>query len=193
MPPRLDLYPKQLAVRYRDNLAQLTLTGVGSVQPEGNVVRIASGDDAATTVAFLAADGRLLLTVIGPMDPAEDGGLVPEADVPTPAPEPPVKAREGQEDATRVMLTGRLGRGVHLRTTAKGVVVGRVSLAVHQGNETVWHTILFFNEKAQKAAEELAKGQLVTVVGYKHLREVQSRNGLKQVEEIYAAGVQLSK
>jgi single-stranded DNA-binding protein len=103
-------------------------------------------------------------------------------------------AQPQAEKANRVMLTGRLGRNVYLRTTATGRVIGRVPLAVHRGEETDWHVILFFDEKAQKAAEQLAKGQLVNVVGYKHYREIKGKDGnTKQVEEIYAVDVPTRK
>jgi hypothetical protein len=181
----LDLYPDRFVVRYRSELATVQLVNVDWVGPEVDKVRITAGDHA--TMGFLTPRGSLTLV----------SGRMPESEAVAEQPTlfaPPAEAtnvRPQAEQANRVMLTGRLGRDVHLRTTANGKVVGRVSLAVHRGEETDWHTILFFDDKAQKAAEELQKGQLVTVVGYKHLREVQGRDGsTKQVEEIYAASVQ---
>jgi single-stranded DNA-binding protein len=67
-------------------------------------------------------------------------------------------------------------------------------LAVHEGETTSWHTILFFDDAAQRAIDTLKKGNLVTVIGYKHVRDVQKRDGSSaQVEEIYAAAVQPPK
>lgn len=70
-------------------------------------------------------------------------------------------------------------------------------LGVHGGEKTLWHDVLFFDEKAERVAAELSKGQLVTVVGYKHEREAEVKKGnttfKKKVVEIYGALVQTPK
>jgi hypothetical protein len=191
-PTRLDLYPERLLVRYRSPLLSLTLAQVRALGLEGDHIHITSADERNGTSCLVYPDGTLTLALLGTAaGTAEPLPAEILAETPTAPSRPP--SSEEADQPPRVVLTGRLGRDVHLRTTAKGRTVGRVSLAVHQGEETIWHTVLFFDDKAKQAAEQLAKGQLVTVVGYTHRREVQGRNGPRQVEEIYAASVQTQK
>jgi len=69
--------------------------------------------------------------------------------------------------------------------------VAKVPLAVHNGEQTTWHRLIFFDELAQQVATTFAKWTVVTVVGYRHQREIPLRNGAtKRIEEIYAAGIQ---
>lgn len=110
------------------------------------------------------------------------------------APLPAATSDQEEERRPRLALTGRIGHTPILRTTQKGTDVLRLSLAVHQGEQTDWHTILFFGERAKELAQaEFAqKGRLVTVVGYPHQRDVRMRTGgIRQVEEVY--GVVLRK
>ena len=104
---------------------------------------------------------------------------------------------ERRENPDRVTLTGNVGRDPEVRTTVKGRKVLKFPLGVHEGEKTNWHDVLFFDEKAEKVAAEIAKGKLVTVVGYKHEREAEVKKGnttlRKKVIEIYGAMVRSSK
>jgi hypothetical protein len=84
-----------------------------------------------------------------------------------------------QQEERRVSLTGRVGATPAFRTTPKGVFIGRFPLAVRdEEDQTHWHSILAFNDRARKLQEaKLAKGQLVGVTGYVHEREQLSRGG----------------
>src|SRR6185436_18957762 len=93
----------------------------------------------------------------------------------------------------RVTLRGRIGKVPTFRTTGRrGLLVGSFPLAVHPDLEqTVWHTILVFGDRAGKLKEKnLAAGQEIEIVGYPHEREVQTRaGGKKTVTEIYATAI----
>jgi hypothetical protein len=169
---------------------------VSAVYPNGDHALLRSGGGKLATNCIVYPDGSLTMALLSmeprrqerepaitPLAPAEESPRIPES-VPS----------QGAEQANRVVLTGRLGRAVSLRTTARGKTIGRVPLAVHLGEKTEWHTVLFFDDAANRAAAELSKGQMLTVIGYRHSREVTDRDGgTRQVEEIYAASVQLAK
>jgi hypothetical protein len=112
--------------------------------------------------------------------------------------EPPAATEVGtiDEKAPRVVVTGRVGREITVRTTPRGHTIARMILGVHGGDDekTGWHTVLFFDERAEKAVETIKRGQLLTVVGFKHVRQVPRRDGgTRLVEEIYATSVQAPK
>lgn len=69
------------------------------------------------------------------------------------------------ENPGRVVLTGRIGGAPQLRETPNKRLIARMPLATHDGEKTVWHNVLFFDEKAKKAAEEL------TIAPYGHQRK----------------------
>lgn len=210
----LDLYPERFLARYRGQFLQLEIGHVVSVRAHDKHLRIEAMDECTRTVVFLDPTGNLSLamTALGKSkeneaarsahEEASDAlaatidGQQDEAKSPAAPEQPKVreagKAEKG-EGPQRVVLTGRIGRVPQLRETPNKRLVAKMPLAVHEGEKTVWHTILFFDQKAEKAAEELVKGEVVTVIGYKHLREVPTRNGMKQVEQIFAAAVQKPK
>ncbi len=96
-------------------------------------------------------------------------------------------AKEQQE---RITLSGRLGAAPSLRTTPKGTLVARFPVAVQREDKTVWHTVLAFGERAERAGSDLRKGQAVEVVGYVHERETRTRKGdIRIVQEIYAVRI----
>lgn len=128
--------------------------------------------------------------------PSHESGSVliePETGADQPA---PATAPEDSESIPRVVLTGRMGRAPTARTTSRGRTIAQAPLAVHLGRseKPEWHTIVFFDGLAENALANLAKGQLVTIIGYKHAREIPLKDGgTRQVEEIYAAAIQPPK
>lgn len=72
-------------------------------------------------------------------------------------------------DINTVTLTGRLGRDIELRQTAKGTSVANVSLAVESGfgdnRKTNWIGLDFWGKAAESAAQYLGKGRKVAVSG----------------------------
>ncbi|MCL5959443.1 MAG: single-stranded DNA-binding protein [Chloroflexi bacterium] len=199
------LYPERLLVRYRNPSMQLDLANVTTVKAQEKLVQIESRDQTSRSTFFLQPCGSFTLTAIGLSadnraavqeerreTPTASESSVPEdelSSVPTSTVEHTQEEPGHPEKPGRVVLTGRVGRAPQLRETPNKRLIARMPLAVHQGEKTVWHNVLFFDEKAKKAAEELTKGEIITVIGYKHTREVPTRTGMKQVEQIFAAAV----
>jgi single-strand DNA-binding protein len=189
---QLDLHPQTLVARLRSSTLHLELANVTQVTVSDLLVRLDAGDEDTRASVLLHPDGTLALT-LSPRRPAPETAAQPSPSPTETSHRAPATQTE-QERQNRVVYTGRLGRDPDLRTTAKGRQVAKTSLAVHEGEQTSWHTIIFFDERAVTAAETLHKGDLLTVVGYRHQREITRRDGTKrQVEEIYAAGVQPPK
>jgi hypothetical protein len=104
---------------------------------------------------------------------------------------PEVKAGEPVSEQERVVLAGRAGADPTFRTTPKGTLVGRFSLAVHgDDNSTTWFPVLAFNQRAERLREIVKRGAAVNVIGYVHTREAPSRDGTtRTLREIYAVSV----
>ncbi|TAK30930.1 MAG: hypothetical protein EPO21_18490 [Chloroflexota bacterium] len=208
---QLELYPDRGLVRYRRASLQLDVANVSRVGIEKSWLRVEGGDQASRTVLFLHPNGSLTLTVVPDDQPAPAQTTAPEAaanevlppqQLPSPADnanaesatsEPPAQKLAQPEKPERVVITGRVGRVPELRETPNGHFVARMPLAIHTGEKTVWHTVLFFDDQAKQAAATRTKGEVITVIGYKHLRTIPTKNGTKQVEQIFAAAVQTPK
>lgn len=94
------------------------------------------------------------------------------------------------------MSRSQAGLGASRPSGPQGSLIARFPLAEHHEDKTTtWHTIVAFNERAQKLQEAgLSHGQEVTIVGYPHAREVPIREGkTKTVQEIYAVVVKATK
>jgi len=101
----------------------------------------------------------------------------------------------------RVILLGRLGRDVELRTTASGTAVANVSLATsrrwtdkagERAEETQWHSVTFFDRLAEIASQYLAKGSLVYVEGRLKTRSYTDKDGVERsATDIVAEQMQL--
>lgn len=210
----LVIYPERRLIRYRNPLLQLDLANVTAVKAQGKLVQVECRDQTSRSVFFLQPNGTFTLSAIGlstarkatvegeqQENPPGVPSTVPEPGLPKAAPaagpdqqpEPTPPGPAQPEKPERVVFTGRVGRVPQVRETPSKRLIARMPLAVHEGEKTVWHNILFFDEKARKAAEELTKGEVVTVVGYKHTREVPTKYGMKQVEQIFAAAVRTPK
>jgi len=194
----LKLYPKMFLARYRSGLLALDVSHVHTLRASSGMLALHAADASHRAGLLLHPTDGLGLT-IAPADAPINPELVPQpADHPNldspdrPESDQPETQDEqpGAERPTRVTLTGRLGRNPHLRTTKGGKLVAETALAVHRGEATDWHTVLFFDELATEAKQTLAKGQLVTIVGYRHEREARTRGGgVRTKAEIYAASV----
>lgn len=120
--------------------------------------------------------------------PVSDHPAAPQMPPKTPSAHPQDKV-QGKEMPPRLRLAGRVGKAPVMRTTRNGVLIARFPLAVHEEDgSTSWHQIVAFSEKAEKARDSLAKGQVVEVIGYLHEREQKTQGGkTKRVQELYAA------
>lgn len=135
-------------------------------------------------------EDELLAAIIGDIDGVEATlTALPPPPVESRATEsPPPPSRESKEQE-RVQLAGRLGQNPTIRVTPKGTLVAKFPLGVKDNpdiEQTTWHTVLAFQKRAEQARDQLTKGDVVEVIGYRHQRDLPGRNGPRTVEEIYA-------
>ena len=89
---------------------------------------------------------------------------------------------------------GRLGKDPEMTYTPSGKAVTKFSLAVDQGKnqDTLWLTVVCWNDLAERMNEYLSKGQLVFVQGKLVQRSYVDKNQVKRVAtEIVASTVQM--
>ena len=89
---------------------------------------------------------------------------------------------------------GRLGKDPEMNYTPSGKAVTKFSLAVDQGKQqdTLWLTIVCWNELAERMNEYLSKGQLVFVQGRLVIRPYTDKTQVKRVAiEIVASTIQM--
>ncbi len=150
-----------------------------------------SSEPSESSQAPVSAPDTLDVSPAGQAAVQEDSGTRQQHSLdPSPAPTPPSLTTDDDKQE-RVTLQGRVGRMPALRTTRTGKTVAQFPLAVRdEQNNTTWHTIVAFDERAKKLQEAVKKGDPVQVIGYKHVKEQQGKDGkLKRVEEIYAVVV----
>lgn len=198
---KLELYPEKFAVRYRAGYLRIDMNNVIGLSANKNGVQITAGPLEIPTLLTLRPDGSINVAI----KKANKLPAKPETDQVTTLVEAPSPAGTATEEGKsshiepaaekdRVTLTGRVGRTPSSRTTPNGRLVVRVPLAVHEGQETKWHQLVFFDDLGKKVAESVRKGELVNVIGYRHIREVSSKDGgNREVEEIYGATLQIRR
>jgi single-strand DNA-binding protein len=89
----------------------------------------------------------------------------------------------------KVILIGRLGADPELRYTADNSPVASFNMATSEswkdkgGNwqeRTEWHRVVLWRDLANRAAEQLKKGNLVYIEGSIRSREYEGRDGVKR-------------
>jgi len=90
----------------------------------------------------------------------------------------------------KVMIIGNLGRDPEMRYTPTGRPVTQFSVAVNQSTknqqtgewteETDWFRVSVFGDRAERAAEQLRKGNRVFVEGRFRTREFEGNDGQKR-------------
>ena len=90
----------------------------------------------------------------------------------------------------KVMIIGNLGRDPEMRYTPTGKPVTQFSVAVNQSTknqqtgewieETDWFRVSVFGDRAERAAEQLRKGNRVFVEGRFRTREFEGQDGQKR-------------
>src|SRR3954465_15629083 len=90
----------------------------------------------------------------------------------------------------KVMIIGNLGRDPEMRYTPTGRPVTQFSVAVNQSTknqqtgewieETDWFRVSVFGDRAERAAEQLRKGNRVFVEGRFKTREFEGNDGAKR-------------
>jgi hypothetical protein len=107
---------------------------------------------------------------------------------------PPKDQSAGKEPKERKVITGRVGRTPTLRQIKSGLMA-KFPVGEHlPDGSTTWHTIVAFGKNAEALKDSLTKGQLITVGGYPHEREIPGKAGQpRRVTEIYLAGLKRHK
>src|SRR5437763_11495216 len=84
---------------------------------------------------------------------------------------------------------GRLGKDPEMTYTPSSKAVTKFSLAVDQGKhqDTLWLTIVCWNDLAERMHEYLSKGQLIFVQGKLVQRSYVDKNQVKQVASAIVA------
>ncbi len=87
-------------------------------------------------------------------------------------------------DFNRVILLGRIGNDLELKTSAKEKPYLKLSIATdsHRAGEekiTYWHRVMVFGQQAESCARYLKKGSQVMVEGYLEVRTYQDKDGRK--------------
>ena len=90
----------------------------------------------------------------------------------------------------KVMIIGNLGRDPEMRYTPSGQAVTQFTVAVNQSTknqqtgewveETDWFRVSVFGDRAERAAEQLRKGNQVFVEGRFQTRECEDKDGQKR-------------
>ncbi len=88
-------------------------------------------------------------------------------------------------DYNRVILLGRIGNNLELKTSAQGKYYLRLSIATHSFSgenkkTTHWHRVMVFGAQAQVCSTFLRKGSPVLVEGSLEVRTYTNQEGKKQ-------------
>ena len=86
---------------------------------------------------------------------------------------------------SKTILVGHIGRDAEQKYTAKGTPVVNFSMATNRKwkkdgelqEQTEWHKIVFWGERAEKLCQYLQKGKLILVEGRYTTRKWQDRDG----------------
>jgi hypothetical protein len=119
---------------------------------------------------------------------AEESAQQPEAAT------PPKDQPAGKESKERKVITGRVGRAPTIKQIKSGLMA-KFPVGEHlPDGSTTWHTVVAFGKTAEALKGSLTKGQMITVGGYPHEREITGKAGQpRKVTEIYLAGIKRHK
>ena len=199
----LTLYPKDEALEYRQRT------------PEHTIYLRASkaGDLAFSFTPTPPGPVRQEPSPIPPENsfpetvPVSEEALLPEpaqALVPAQQHEKPISTKDrpavasdtakGKETKERKVITGRVGRVPTVRQIKTGLMA-KFPVAEHQPDgATTWHTIVAFGKNAESLRDSLTKGEMVSIAGYPHQREITGKAGqTRTITEIYLAGLKHHK
>ena len=110
---------------------------------------------------------------------------------PTPAEAPAPEQAAPAEREEPTVLTGRLCADPQLRHThTSGKPVTSIRLAVPDGEETSFHTVVVWGRTAEVVCDYMRKGRLVECTGRWRERSYQAEDGPRQVRELHAFSVQ---
>jgi hypothetical protein len=130
-------------------------------------------------------------------EPAHAEGAAQQPEATTPMKDRPAVASDataGKESKERMVITGRVGRLPTVRQIKTGLMAKFPVGEHHPDGSTTWHTVVAFGKNAEGLRDSLTRGQMVTVGGYPHQREVTGKSGqTRTVTEIYLAGLKHHK
>jgi single-strand DNA-binding protein len=105
--------------------------------------------------------------------------------------EVPAETAAPEAKVEDTVLTGRLCADPQLRHTAtSGKPVTTIRLAVNDGPEATFHSVVVWGRQAEVVCRYLKKGRLVEVTGRPQERTYQAEDGEHRVTEIVAYQVQ---
>jgi hypothetical protein len=200
----LTLFPQDEALEYRQETPEHTIYLRASKRGELAFSFTPTQPVAAIDAALPQPSPQHSLPKTMPASEEAVQNVPPESGEPvkTPDPTPPPAARgssspdrtSGKETKERMVITGRVGRVPTLKQIKTGLMA-KFPVAEHQPDgATTWHTIVAFGKQAESLRDSLTKGEMVTVGGYPHQREITGRAGqTRTVTEIYLAGLKHHK
>lgn len=92
-------------------------------------------------------------------------------------------------DVNRMIIVGRLGRDLEIKTTKTGKLYAKLSIATNKNRkvgdnyeeETTWHNVVTFQERLVKMLDgKLSKGDIVYVEGTLSIGEYTDNDGVKR-------------
>jgi len=92
-------------------------------------------------------------------------------------------------DVNRMIIVGRLGRDLEIKTTKNGKLFAKLSVATNKSRkvgdsyeeETTWHNVVTFQERLVKILDgKLSKGDIVYVEGTLSIGEYTDNDGVKR-------------
>jgi single-strand DNA-binding protein len=191
----LTLYPNNEAVEYQQQTKEHAI-----------YLRAAKSGEFAFSLTPLQPGGESrVVSQIPPDDSRPDTGAVSNDRLPSAPLEitEPIQTRDqtlangqagAKENKERVVITGRVGREPTIKQIKSGVMAKFPVAEHHPDGSTTWRTIVAFGSKAEALQGALTKGEHITVSGYPHTREAQTKSGQKKtVTEIYLAGLKHHK
>jgi hypothetical protein len=191
----LTLYPNNEAVEYQQQTKEHAI-----------YLRAAkSGEFAFSLTPVQPVGESQAVSQIPPEEPRPDTGAVSNERLPATPVETTdlVETRdqasangetEAKENKERVVITGRVGREPTIKQIKTGLMAKSPVAEHHPDGGTTWHTIVSFGKNAEALRNALTKGEMITVAGYPHEREVSSKAGQKRkITEIFLAGLKHHK
>lgn len=179
---QLELYPEQHVACLLSPYFRFNIAHVSEVRPLVNKVRIHAADVETDTTVVMDANGSIFLNCSGRSQSLTGAELPREAAtfVAKSEPKQEMPPQEGRKEKA-YRFTGRIGEIVEARTTT-GKLRAVVPLGVKCGEDTIWHRIVFGEDKAEQILKARKAGEFVTVVFYEYApREVVTKTGIRKL------------
>ena len=173
-PPVPELYPRPADVIPADTGAPAQLEQQEITSPEPSAPRLPAPPVDAGGHPVPSPEGQ---------QGGEAAGAVSQ---PAMTEMPTISETTRTPEQQRVVLTGRVGRDPTVWTTKGGTLRAKFPLGSKDDPDsakTAWRDIQFWARRAERVRDTVRKGQLLEVVAYRRLVEVQTPRGTRRVEE----------